>query len=404
MIFMSRQKLYIGMDIRDDYTQLAIFAPGQMEPDVWAAEEGEDSRIRTAVSIPGTEEQIEGFLEKIVHQEPVIAGGKECEPVNVLAAFLRKTLSLTKKKYPGEMIRRLVITTEYRDYRFISTVYRALEKLGIDKDRAMVVDRRQSYIYYVMSQRKELWVNQVGLFDFRKNALTYYQMQTDRFKRPALVRVTEKDYNDFAELLTGDENSDEEKASIFEGMVQGAIHGQIITTLYMTGEGFSSGFADGVMKKLCVGRHLFQGDNLYVCGACYLARENGGERKMEEFIYLDEDSVSSNISIQAYTDARAKEVLLAKAGTPWYQIDYELDVIPDGDEELELHIKNVVTREKTTHVIPMEGIPGRTDRKARVGIQIRFAGPDKCILTLRDKGFGTFFPSSYRIWEETVSL
>lgn len=402
---MSQQKLYVGMDMRNDFTQLAVLGAMQAEPDVLTAGVGTETvGTETVVAIPGTDERIKGFLEKIERQETIYAGGKECDPVNVLAAFLRKTLSLTKKKYPGEMIKRLVITTEYRDYRFISTVYRALEKLGLDKDRAMVVDRRQSYVYYVMSQKKELWVNQVGLFDFEKDRLTYYQMQTDRFKRPALVGVSEKDYSDFVELLTGDENTAEEKASIFEGMVQGAIHGQIITTLYMTGQGFASGFADGVMKKLCVGRHLFQGNNLYVCGACYMARENGGEQKLEDFVYLDEDSVSSHIYIQAYTDAKIEDVLLAKAGTPWYQIDYELDLIPDGDQELELQIKNVVTKERITHAIPMDGIPGRTERRARVGVQVRFAGPQKCIITLRDKGFGTFYPSSYRIWEETIEL
>lgn len=402
---MSQQKLYVGMDMRNDFTQLAVLGTMQTEPDVLTAGEGtENIGTETVVAIPGTDEQIEKFLEKIARQETIYAGGKECDPVNVLAAFLRKTLSLTKKKYPNDMIKRLVITTEYRDYRFISTVYRALEKLGLDKDRAMVVDRRLSYVYYVMSQKKELWVNQVGLFDFGRDKLTYYQMQTDRFKRPPLVSVSEKDYSDFVELLTGDENTAEEKASIFDGMVQGAIHRQIITTLYMTGEGFASGFADGVMKKLCVGRHLFQGDNLYVCGACYMARENGGERKLDEFVYLDEDSVSSHIYIQAYTDAKAEDVLLAKAGTPWYQIDYELDLIPDGDQELELQIKNVVTKERVSHAIPMDGIPGRTERKARVGVQVRFAGSKKCIITLRDKGFGTFYPSSYRIWEETIEL
>ena len=97
-----------------------------------------------------------------------------------------------------------------------------------------------------------------------------------------------------------------------------------------------------------------------------------------------------------------RSLVLAKAGTLWYQIDEELDLIPDGDHELELHIKNAITREKTVHFIPMEGIWGRTERKARIGMRIRFAGADRCIITIRDQGFGEFFPSSYRIWEETI--
>lgn len=397
---MSQRRLFVGLDIRDDKTHLAVLGPMHMEPEIVSG----DSGIPTTVSIPGTTERIDGFWEKIYRQEPVYAAGKESDPVNVLAAFFRKTLALTKKTYPNEAIRQLVVTTEYRDFRFISTIYLALMKIGIGKDRAMVIDRRQSYIYYVMSQRKELWINQVGLFDYTKDRITYYQMQTDRFKRPMHVTLTERDYSDYVPMFTGEDNTEEEKESIFEGMVQGAIHGQIITTLYMTGDGFSGGFAEGVMKKLCVGRHLFQGDNLYVNGACFCARETAGERRMEEFVYLDEDTISSQIFMEVYTDGKVQEILLARAGTPWYQIDYELDLIPDGDSELELQVRSVLTKEKTTHCIPMEGIPGRTERMARIGLQLRFAGKDKCIVTIRDKGFGEFFPSSYRIWEETIML
>jgi hypothetical protein len=388
------------MDMKNDRTQIAVYNPNTGEPELLSGAEG----IPTEVSVPGTKECIRGFLENIYQKKPIYAAGKESDPVNVLAAFFRKTLALTKKSYPNEAIRQLAVTTEYRDFAWIRLIYQALMKIGIEKDRAVVIDHRKSYIYYVMNQKKELWVNQVGLFDYTKDKITYFQMQTDRLKRPMLVAVTERDYSDYASIFSGDENSDEEKETIFEGMVQGAIHGEIITTLYMTGDGFSDGFAEHAMKKLCVGRHLFQGDNLYVSGACYCARENAGEKAMDAFIYLDEEAIPAHIYMSVYTDGKVQEILLARAGSAWHQIDRELDLIPDGDTELEITVKNVVTKEKASHMIPMEGIQGRTERRARIGLQIRFAGQDKCIVTIRDKGFGEFFPSSHRIWEETISL
>ena len=404
---MSQRTLYVGLDIRDDITQIAVLEPSKEGPDILMAGGeggGQTMNIKTEVEIPGSGLRVQGFLEKIYRQETIYADGRKSNPVNILAAFLRRTLSLTKKKYPSESIRMLVVTTEYRELSFITTVYKALEKLGIGKDRALVADRGQSYVYYVMSQKKELWVNQVGMFDFRDSRITYYQMQADRLKRPAIVEVTEKDYSDYAQLFISGEQTDEEKSSIFEGMVHGAIHGQIITSLYMTGAGFENDFAADVMKKLCVGRHLFKGDNLYVCGACYMARELGGERRLDDVVYLGEDIVTSDLTIQVYADAQERELPLVRAGTAWYHIEKEMDLIPDGDQELAVCIKNVVTKKQSVRLIPMDGILGRTDRRARVGIQIRFSGPDRCIMTLRDKGFGEFFPSSYRIWEETITL
>lgn len=403
---MGQRSLYIGVDLREEYSQLALLVPQGQEPKPVGdpREESGETKIPTVVTIPGTKETIGHFLEKIVNDEPVYAAGVETDAVNVLAAYFQKILSFTRREYPEGMIRRLVVTTKYRDFRFVSQIYRALEKLGIGKDRAMVVDRRQCFVYYVLNQKKDLWVNQVGLFDYEDHEITYYQMHMDRYQHPPLVTVSQKEYPDYAKMLEEPGIDISEKPSVVETMVQGALHGQVITSVYMTGKGFADGFADAVMTQLCVGRHVFRGDNLYVFGACFVAREYSGEKKMEPFLYMDEDTIPVNISMQAYTNAKVQEIVLAKAGTPWYQVDYEVDLISDGEDELQIRVSDMRQRSAHTHILTMDGIRGRLDRKARIGLQIRFAGVDKCIFTLRDKGFGSFFPSSHRIWEETIML
>ena len=403
---MGQRSLYIGVDLREEYSQLALLVPQGQEPKPVGdpRDESGETKIPTVVTIPGTKETIGHFLEKIVNDEPIYAAGVETDAVNVLAAYFQKILSFTRREYPEGMIRRLVVTTKYRDFRFVSQIYRALEKLGIAKDRAMVVDRRQCFVYYVLNQKKDLWVNQVGLFDYEDHEITYYQMHMDRYQHPPLVTVSQKEYPDYVKMLEEPGIGISEKPSVVETMVQGALHGQVITSVYMTGKGFADGFADAVMTQLCVGRHVFRGDNLYVFGACFVAREYSGEKKMEPFLYMDEDTIPVNISMQAYTNAKVQEIVLAKAGTPWYQVDYEVDLISDGEDELQIRVSDMRQRSAHTHILTMDGIRGRLDRKARIGLQIRFAGVDKCIFTLRDKGFGSFFPSSHRIWEETIML
>lgn len=403
---MGQRSLYIGVDLREEYSQLALLVPQGQEPKPVGdpRDESGETKIPTVVTIPGTKETIGHFLEKIVNDEPIYAAGVETDAVNVLAAYFQKILSFTRREYPEGMIRRLVVTTKYRDFRFVSQIYRALEKLGISKDRAMVVDRRQCFVYYVLNQKKDLWVNQVGLFDYEDHEITYYQMHMDRYQHPPLVTVSQKEYPDYVKMLEEPGIGISEKPSVVETMVQGALHGQVITSVYMTGKGFADGFADAVMTQLCVGRHVFRGDNLYVFGACFVAREYSGEKKMEPFLYMDEDTIPVNISMQAYTNAKVQEIVLAKAGTPWYQVDYEVDLISDGEDELQIRVSDMRQRSAHTHILTMDGIRGRLDRKARIGLQIRFAGVDKCIFTLRDKGFGSFFPSSHRIWEETIML
>ena len=329
---MSQRSLYIGVDLREENSQLALLAPQGEEPKLVfdPRDKTENTQIPTVVTIPGSRETVGHFLEKIVKGEPIFAAGVESDPVNVLAAYFQKILSFTRREYPEGMIRRLVVTTKYRDFRFISQIYQALEKLGIGKDRAMVVDRRQCFVYYVMNQKKDLWVNQVGVFDYEDHEITYFQMHVDRYQHPPFVTVMERQYPDYVKMLeepVPEESGENARGSVVEAMVKGALHGQVITTVYMTGKGFADGFADAIMTQLCVGRHVFRGDNLYVFGACFIAREYSGEKKMEPFLYMDEDTIPVNITMQAYTNAKVQEIMLTKAGTPWYQVDYEVDLM-----------------------------------------------------------------------------
>ena len=295
----------------------------------------------------------------------------------------------------------LVITLPVQEKELVCLMYEALEKLGIQKDRAMIISHRQSYLYYVLCQKKELWMNDVGMFDYNCQGLFYYQMNIDRRKKPILVGVIQKDYT---ENMSGEGDAQVDRALLFENIVHNAIHRQIISTLYVTGEGFEDGFANEVLQKLCVGRRVFSGENLYVSGACYGAREYSDERVLEEFIYLDDDMINSHLVLSAYTNAKEQEIIVARAGTPWYQIEEEFDLIPVGEEEICFKVKNLLHRESTQYLFPLEGIRGKGDKLTRIGIHVQFCDVNTIIITFKDKGFGEIRPSSHRIWEQTIHL
>ncbi|MCH5265571.1 MAG: hypothetical protein J1F02_06705 [Lachnospiraceae bacterium] len=396
----SGRTLLVGCDLGDEKTQLAVYNRQQREPVlVGQTEENPDALMDTAIYL---EEQppLRDFLPKIRQGEEILVEGRHSNPVNVLAYFFRKTLSLTRQQYPSETIQQLVVTVEEQSMDYIQLIYDALAVLGIGRDRALVISHKQSYLYYVLYQKKELWINDVGLFDYDGRRLRYYQMQVDRQRKPALVGVTERDFSDAMENT--DENG--HRGAVFENIAQGAIHKQILSALYMTGEGFEGEWADPVFRRLCVGRRLFRGRNLYVSGACYAAREVSEKARLSDYILLDEEMIFSHISAMMYTEAKEQEVIFAKAGTPWYQVDKELDIIPDGETELKLTARNLFTREEKHFILDLEPVSGKSARQCRLGVRVRFDNVHTCVVTLRDKGFGEMFPTSNRIWEKTLTI
>ena len=82
---MSQRSLYIGVDLREENSQLALLAPQGEEPKLVfdPRDKTENTQIPTVVTIPGSRETVGHFLEKIVKGEPIFAAGVESDPVNV---------------------------------------------------------------------------------------------------------------------------------------------------------------------------------------------------------------------------------------------------------------------------------------------------------------------------------
>lgn len=398
---MSERTLILGVDLGDEKTQIAVYDRKTREPLlIGQTEENPDALMDTVISVEG-QEPLTGFLGKIRRGEDIEVDGAHSHPVNVLAYYFRKTLALTRQQYPGETIRQLVITVADATQEFVQVIYEALQKIGIGRERALVLGHKQSFLYYVLYQKKEIWVNDVGLFDNTGNTLKYFQMQVDRSKTPILVGVHERDYSD---ALALSDMGDNHRAAVFENIVYGAIHKQLLSTLYMTGRGFEGDWAEGVFQKLCIGRRLFKGQNLYVSGACYAAREFADTPRLGDYLLLDEEMIIGHVVIQAYADADVQELLLAKAGTPWYLVDEEVDVIPDEDTEIMMTVKNVFDQSEKQFLLDLEPVLTRVDRHCRLGLRVRFASPKTCVVTLKDKGFGELFPTSNRIWEKSFEI
>lgn len=398
---MGERTLLLGYNLGDEKTQIAVYDKKTREPVlIGRTEENPDAFIDTEIVMEGKEPLV-GFVDKIRRGEEIVMDGRHSHPANVLAHFFRKTLSLTRQQYPGETIRQLVVTARDVTQEFAQIIYEALEKIGIGKERAFVAGYKQSFLYYVLYQKKDIWVHDVGLFDYYNRHLTYYQMHVDSAKKPKLVGVNEKDYSDAIEFPT---SGDGYQASVIENVIYGAVHKQLLSTLFMTGDGFEESWADEVFRKLCIGRRLFKGQNLYVSGACFAAREIAETPRLESYLLLDDEMIKNYVWIKAYADAGEQEIVLAKAGTPWYLVDEEVDIIPDGDNEILLMVRNVFHQGEKQFLLELEPVLTRVDRHCRIGMRVRFSSPDTCVVTLKDKGFGEFFPTSHRIWEKSFKL
>ena len=139
---MSERTLLLGFDLGEEKSQMAVYDREKNIPVlIGQTEENPEGLIPTEIALSG-EKPLRDFLVRIRRQEDVVVDGKISKPLNMLSYFFRKTLSLTRKDYPGETIKQLVVTVKDADREYMELIYAALEQLGIGRERAMVISHK----------------------------------------------------------------------------------------------------------------------------------------------------------------------------------------------------------------------------------------------------------------------
>lgn len=418
----EERQLLVGIDLGDDITQISCFDFKRYEPIPVGKMTGKEREYEIPMVVAinpnksiwlwGSEAQepgegfvkIDGIMSKVCEGDRFEADGYTFKSRELLKRFLIKELSLLKEYYPNNTICKLVISVSDKTERITECLRTICSELGIGSDRLIIQSHKQSYMYYAVSQDKELWVNNVGLFEYDSKGLRYSQINIDRSSVPGIVGVTQKDLSDVMSGMMLITEDDAHMRYAFTNVAKTVLHKQRVTTIYVTGKGFDGEWAADALKDLCNGRRVFRGQNLFTRGACYAAREISGEGKLSDFVFLDDEMITSDITIKVYKDAGYQEVELAKAGTMWSEVDSSIDVIPDAEDEIQITARNILKHEFKSHMLSLSSFAGRENRMTRFTIRIRFADRNTCIVTLKDNGFGEFCPSSNRIWETQINV
>ena len=416
------RKLIVGYDLCDDYSQISCYSYKACEPvPVCPAVDEDNPLIPTALCVKndsgtwvyGKEAVVcardglgvlaDKLLTKLKHREETKISGQTYSAVSLMEKFLRKTLTLIKNHFPTEPITQIVITLHEMDRAVIEGLYEALYVLGIEKDRANIISHGSSFMYYALSQDREFWLNDVGLFDFGDNGLSFCQISINRRANPMIAGMEKKDFYDTLNH-TILKSRKVDAGYTLETIANTVLYKQIISTLYFTGRGFEGDWAEDTVKGLCAGRRVFMGQNLYTKGACYCARERAGESKLGNIILLNNDMIVSLVLLKVYVDGIIQEIVLTEAAVPWREVDREVEVILDQAAELEIIFRNIMTKETIRERIPLYNLPDRPERMTRLHIHVLCADKNKVKLSITDLGFGDICPATGEVAEYLLDI
>ena len=421
--------LVIGLDLNDEYTQISCYGKEiswtiptvicrKKEEEIWLT--GEEAYAATLLG----EGVIVDKLLKMVQKEGTSTIGGVCYTgALLLRIFLQQVLEYPLKEEGKKTVSQLVVTMQEMDARLTDTLMYCADAMGISRDRVHVISHTESFVYYVLSQKRELWSNQVGLFELAADRLCYYEMKVQRGMRRNMVQAEAQNQEEafdldilgtpsekffpagskdlICKLLSGrrtqgiqikgfllvlsfclnhvSAHSSLNQEEAFDLDILGTPSGQkladqiltscgekllskkLFSTVFLTGKGFErQDWAGGFMKLVCSRRRCFVEKELFSRGAAFKGQDYLNSATEYPYIFVCEGRLKAEVDLKVMQ--KGKEVLLAVAsyGDNWYESKSSLELILEDENTM--------------------------------------------VTVIKDRGFGDLFPASGAVVRQEVSL
>ncbi len=362
---------------------------------------GEDALLR---SKRGEAELSSDIFSAILGEKKVTIGEKDYGAEEILKEFIAGMLSLCGPYHIGKADK-IVVTVEYPDRILVNVVRKVLMELGFGDECIKVIGHSESIIYYTIFQKKELWVNDVLIFDFTKHQFLVRRLSTVRARLPQPVIVEEKDLSSkySVEMLDTEEGCmDMDRQFLL--LLKELCGKHIVSTVYLTGVGFYENWMKDSIRYLCSKRRVFQGYNLFVKGACYAAISESGIGNADNFQFVCSGRTLVNIELEVEKGDKIVPVVLSKAGVNWYEAGARAEGILDRTKEIRLRIHSSVSKNSKIINISLMEFPSRPNKNTRIEIILSYKNDRQCIVMIRDLGFGEFFKSGGETVREVINI
>lgn len=412
----------VGIDLGNEYSQVCYYnvAKGEPEsvafqmpaanlrvPTVVLKEYGKDNgwmagEVALSCNTLGEGVLFDGLLEAAKSGAKVEKKNVSVMPSQLIRVYLTFLLQSAKRAFGSDEEPDVIcITTDDYCEEILDVIDEAVGLIGISKDKVIYSGHVESFVYYALSSKPELWKNDNVVFDYGRDGLVYCRMATMSDMGRRIVMSEKIDLKEVVGYTTDMDELEEKLLSVSRELFDR----KLITTVYLTGEGFEGDFScERFINFLCNRRRVFAGQNLYAKGACYQAFETRVGGKLKDFIIGCSERITTGIEMKICDRGVDKILRLVRPGVNWYKAGCSYDFIVDDCREVELFLSPVTGKGKKLLKIPLTDFPVREDKASRINVTLDFKSDSCCKLKITDMGFGEFVKSSGKIIEEDIML
>ena len=404
--------LLIGLDLCDAYTQISCYE----EEKTWTfptiicrSKSGDEwyvGKDAYACNLVGNGVLVDKLLNLVSREGTATIDGVKYEALKLLEFYMGRVLKLPATEFQDEEIDELVITLPSLERKVMDSFLYCADYLGIAREKVHIISREESFVYYILNQKKEIWRSQVGMFDLSADRLSYYELKVQRGLQKMMVvaesQILEESFDpDILETSSGAKLADKILCSCGERLLE---H-KLFSTMILSGKGFEKqDWAPEFMQMIGRRRKVYAENTLFSRGAAFRAaeyRQGGGNHA---FTCICEGRLKSTVSMEILYKEKNTQLVIAGAGENWYECKTTMDFLMDESKKIEFTITPMDPKKSRTATISLKDFPDRPAWTTRIQVSIGFLDESTMVAAVKDKGFGELFPASDAMVRQEVKL
>lgn len=429
----KKNKVVVGYDLGNDYSQISYCRYNQSIPDTISLVMGEeqyniptllcrkfDTEESAAWSIgnealkdvkEGRGTLVEDLVLLAKNNVSIKVGDEELSAEYLLEMFIKKTFAVLYAYIGTQEISAVTFTMKEMNTGIMDMLRSVVKRISQKSVEVFFLSREDCFFQYIIHQPQEMWIHDVLLYDYRTDGIKSHILSMNRKTNPVACFIDTANHPQM-KIPDMSDKSETAKGAFYKQLdaalleiVRKNCEQKIITSVFLLGDSFSKDWCRESLKYMCRGRRVFQGNNLFSKGACYGARERMYPSTLSTaYVYLSEDKLRANIGMTCDRGQIEVYYPILDAGTNWYDAQKVFDVMLVKNNAITLNIAPVDGSRTRVARISLEGLKVRGNKTNRVELRFFMNDANAVQIEIRDKGFGEFFPSTGQIWKECLPL
>ena len=390
----------LGIALSDISTNLIFYPDDEalIFPTVISKKKGEDAWVvgedAYALALDG-KGIITDKLLKLTRKDGIATiDGTRYEGKEILKIYFREIINAGMEKLYKEKPEEVVVAMSGLEEDIVGDIREAFVGLGYQPNHIHIISKEESFIYFVLSLKKDIWNNKVGMYDLSDVSLTYYEMLVNRNSRKLLVNAESENMDEAFNLQILNNPSGAKLADkILTSVAEKVMDKKKFSSIFLTGQVFAEHeWADGFISYLCSRGKVYLDTNIFAKGAAFKGVDLASENSIYNLTAICEGRLRSDVYMNVENNGKDGKIYLAKAGDFWDEPDTELLMIPDDKEVIDISVAGIDGKVKKNIPIVLDFLPKRPIKTRRFYFRTKFLDDKIMNVEIEDAGFGDMYP------------